>query len=49
MDSNENKELDLKVTNNLDDVATVDLAWQLSNYDDDELKNCSRDKRPRLF
>lgn len=38
MDSNENKELDLKVTNNLDDVATVDLAWQLSNYDDDELK-----------
>ncbi len=38
MDSNEKKDLDLKMTEDLDDVTTVDLAWQLSNYDDDELK-----------
>lgn len=38
MDSNENKELDLEMTENLDDVTTVDLALQLSEYDDDELQ-----------
>ena len=38
MDSNENKDLNLKVTENLDDVTTVDLALQLSEYDDDELQ-----------
>lgn len=37
MDSNENKELDLALTENLDDVTTVDLALQLSDYDDDEI------------
>lgn len=38
MDSNDNKELDLEVTENLDDVTTVDLALQLSEYDDDQLQ-----------
>lgn len=38
MDSNENKELDLEVTENLDDVTTVDLALQLSEYDDEQLQ-----------
>ena len=38
MDSNENKELDLEMTENLDDVTTVDLALQLSEYDDDEFQ-----------
>lgn len=38
MDSNENRELDLEVTENLDDVTTVDLALQLSEYDDDQLQ-----------
>ena len=35
MDSNENK--DLKLTEELDDVTTVDLALQLSDYDDEKL------------
>ena len=38
MDSKENKYFDFKVTDNLDEVTTVDLALQLSEYDDDELQ-----------
>lgn len=33
-----NKELDLEVTENLDDVTTVDLALQLSEYNDNQLQ-----------
>lgn len=38
MDSKENKYFDFKVTDNLDDVTTVDLALQLSDYDDEKLQ-----------
>lgn len=38
MDSNDKKELDILTTEELDDVTTVDLALQLSDYEDDELK-----------
>lgn len=38
MDSNENKRINLELENNLDDVETVDLALELSNYEDEELQ-----------
>ena len=38
MDSKENKYFDFKVTDNLDEVTTVDLALQLSDYDDEKLQ-----------
>ena len=38
MDNNENQELNLETVENLDDVATVDLALQLSDYDDESLQ-----------
>lgn len=38
MDSNENKRSNLELENNLDDVETIDLALELSNYEDDELQ-----------
>lgn len=43
MDSNENKRVKLELENNLDDLETVDLALELSNYEDDELqKLCNK-------
>lgn len=39
MDSAENKEIDLKIEEELDNVTTIDLALQLSDYDDEKLKN----------
>lgn len=43
MDSNENKRGKLELENNLDDLETVDLALELSNYEDDELqKLCNK-------
>ena len=43
MDSNENKKINLELENNLDELTTVDLALQLSNYEDIELqKLCER-------
>ncbi len=38
MDNNENQELNLETVENLDDVTTVDLALQLSDYDDESLQ-----------
>ena len=38
MDNNENQELNLETVENLDDVTTVDLALQLSDYDDERLQ-----------
>lgn len=38
MDNNENQELNLETVENLDDVTTVDLALQLSDYDDESIQ-----------
>ena len=42
MDNNENQELNLETVENLDDVTTVDLALQLSDYDDESLQKLCR-------
>ena len=38
MENNLNKELDLDLVENLDDVSTVDLALELSEYEEEELQ-----------
>lgn len=38
MDSNVDKELDIELTENLDDVSTIDLALKLSEYEDEKLE-----------
>ncbi len=43
MDSNENKEIDLELEENLDELSTVDLALKLSDYNYEEIKElCER-------
>ena len=44
MDSNENKRINLELENNLDDVETIDLALELSNYEDEELQELCDNK-----
>ena len=43
MDSNENKEIDVELEDNLDELSTVDLALKLSDYNYEEIKElCER-------